>query len=145
MLMYSLTGLMAERSIYFICTCSALMTWNFPPKWKHMQEPNHWAALLSLHIMHLAIYWPVVLCRWHFLSHNNKEGVRRARRTEPGKMKWCLEEDNERQRQILFLSSGGKEDAMCPKAAVCRGVQQIKDIKHLLCLCSDFMTRGGSH
>lgn len=34
---------------------------------------------------------------------------------------------------------------MSKKAAVCLGVTQIKDIKHLSRLCSDFMTMGGSH
>lgn len=44
-----------------------------------------------------------------------------------------------------LLGPGGKGMQEVRKAAVCLGVKQMKHIKHLLRLCSDFMTMGGSH
>lgn len=111
---------------------------NFPPNESTHRNQITKAALLLLQIMYLGVSWQVFLLQWHFLRHENKEGVGRRnvwRKTMKSKHKHCFR-------------ARGQEDARYPKAAVCPGIEQIKDIKKTpvaLANCLDLMIMGSSH
>lgn len=85
---------------------------NFPPNESICNNQITKPALLLLQITYLGVSWQVFLFQWHFLRHKKK--------VEVGRRNVCKKTMKSRPRE--------QDDARYPKAALCLGIKQIKDI-----------------